>query len=44
MRERKAFAADGEVFSGDFLMKYGMRVKIRFMYDSAVFWIEEVKE
>lgn len=44
VRQRKAFAADGEVFSGDFLMKYGMRVKIRFTYDSAVFLVEEVKE
>lgn len=44
MRERKAFAADGKIFTGDFLMKYGMRVKLRFLYDSAVFWIEEVKE
>ncbi|MFI3258959.1 MAG: alpha-galactosidase [Rikenellaceae bacterium] len=37
------FAGEGKVFSGDFLMKYGMRINLRFRNESAVFELNEVK-
>lgn len=43
-RKRYAFAGEGETFSGDFLMKHGMRVLIRYTYESAVFELTEVKQ
>lgn len=41
--DKNAFAGNGKVFSGDFLMKYGIRILIRYTYESAVFEITEVK-
>lgn len=41
--EKWTFAGNGKIFTGDFLMKYGIRVKIRYTYESAVFELEEVK-
>jgi alpha-galactosidase len=40
--EKWTFAGNGKIFTGDFLMKYGIRVKIRYTYESAVFELEEV--
>ena len=39
---KQAFAAEGNIFSGAFLMEYGIRVKLRKTYESAVFEITEV--
>lgn len=40
---RPAFAAEGESFGGAFLMEYGIRLKIRKSYESAVFEITEIQ-
>lgn len=39
----QAFAAEGKIFGGAFLMEYGIRLKLRKTYESAVFEITEVK-
>ncbi|MFR9621126.1 MAG: alpha-galactosidase [Rikenellaceae bacterium] len=38
------YSGEGKVLSGDFLMKYGMRVNLRFRNESAVFELTEVAE